>query len=438
MKFQLTACESPFIICNEPAVDTLRFGNNSWSTADRFKSVIYHKKEYVVGCGKCNICKHERAERKRNKWHQRLAGMIKEFQSEGVCTWNRGKPRRAKGRVFFMTLTVSNSRYPGAVTWDGSRIPNYLIKRLNRSVEFRRESYTSLKLWLQKILKNANLGRKNIKYVFFPEWGSKPDGTNRLHLHVFWFVHGHEGPEFCRWFLNEWRALTLTTEGNYRAVTDDWVAAFYASKYASKVPAMHRVMSSQFNWVEYEKKFTLDYHGLLSEFEDAETESGYKKWVVKGGARYWLAIVEEVDVGVLENPEKDLGVALSEYMEGLSVIGAMVLDSPAESIFKGGYIRCVGKNDYTLKRTMQNTQPLLRGQSLLIIPQSPTWVSCVQRSRVLAVINQVYPLPQKILEEVYDLFTPSLCGLALLYKVSAAIMKRYRTRFTPSTVPHQI
>lgn len=432
MIFSITACESPLLIRHDPVEREGR----KWGKNEAL-GILFDKKEYLVGCGHCSICEKERLERKRSKWLSRLIGMLREFKDDGCVTFNRGKHKRLKGSTYFMTLTVSNRKYPGCETKDQSRLPNYIIKRLNRSLDFRRESYFVLKVWLQRLLKNCNYQRDGVKYVLFPEWGTDTKGTNRLHVHCFFFIDSRvHGGDWCREFLRKWRELTLTTEGEFRAVADDITAAFYASKYATKVPANHRVMSSQFNWAEYEKKFILDTHGLPCDILDAESESGYYKWQFGGGDKQWRVVEENVPVEVLANKGLTLPEALRAYMDGLSVKGALVLDKPTHSIYKGGYVRCVVKDDYTLRETLASTPALPAGCSRMTLP---CYLSLERGrlTRVLEGIKQRFQLPIRTLVVVLGSFPPSLCVPALLYKVFAQVSKRSRTRSIRFTPLHQ-
>ena len=454
MILTLSACPTPYTIVNDPASqkrsrpeDLADF--ERWRLEDKYNPAkigsppdvmraIFDRKEYVVGCGKCNICLHERLERKQNKWCSRLIGMINEYREHGVQLWNRGKLKVLRGSVFFMSLTVSNRKYPACETRDGSRLPNHTIKRLNKSYAFRAESYEVLKSWVQTMLKNTNYNRRDVRYVLFPEWGTDPKGTNRLHLHAFLFVPGDsaDGGDWCRGFLSDWRKMTNTTEGEFRVVEDSVMASVYASKYSTKIPGRHRVMASQMNWLEYERKFSLDKHGLPCEFVEGFTESGYRKWIIEGGSKKWHVVKETVPVDVLSNVGLTLQEALRAYMEGLSVVGSLVLAKPDFSIFLGGYIRCEEKDDYTLRETLANIPQLPAGCSLLVLPHLTT-ESRGRRLVVLEDINQQFQLPPAIQEVLYASFPPLLCAPALLFKVFAQVSKRYRTKSTQFIPPLQ-
>ena len=176
---------------------------------------------YAVGCGRCEICEKERIERTNDKWFNRLTGMIAWFREHGFFTFGKGGEKHyPRGEVFFMTLTVSNKRYPGA-SWLRRRLSNTQVYNLNKDYRFRRRSIREVKYWFHNMMHDIRQYRDNpIPYVVFPEFGSK---TRRVHLHVFFFVPGDPGEAFVtlRNLLAYWQHHTLTDQGDIRLIEDN-------------------------------------------------------------------------------------------------------------------------------------------------------------------------------------------------------------------------
>ena len=174
---------------------------------------------YAVGCGKCEICEKERIERKNNKWFNRLTGMISWFREHGFSTFRKGGEKHyPRGEVFFMTLTVSNKRYPGA-SWLKRRLSNTEVYNLNKDYRFRKRSLREVRHWFHQMMHDVYGNRERpMPYVVFPEFGSK--NTRRVHLHVFFFVPGDPGEAFValRNLLAYWQHHTLTDQGDIRLI----------------------------------------------------------------------------------------------------------------------------------------------------------------------------------------------------------------------------
>ena len=172
---------------------------------------------YAVGCGKCEICEKARIERK-----NRLTGMISWFRQHGFSTFSKGGEKHyPRGEVFFMTLTVSNKRYPGA-SWLKRRLSNTEIRKLNHNPRFRQRSLREVKHWFHRLMHDTRGHREMpMPYVVFPEFGSK--NTRRVHLHVFFFVPGYPGLAFValRNLLSYWQHHTLTDQGDIRLIEDN-------------------------------------------------------------------------------------------------------------------------------------------------------------------------------------------------------------------------
>ena len=231
----------------------------------------YVAKSYLVGCGRCGTCERVKSEKKPKKWASRLAGMVEEFRENGLEVWRSSRKKVVeKGDVFFVTVTTANECYPGASMFSGGRLKNSTVRSLNANPKFRARSYRHLRRILQRIRRSMHWERKGIQYAFFPEWGS-PTETRRVHFHGFLFVPQKEFG-FHREFISRWRSETQTTQASSQQIGDARKAAAYVSKYAAKDATHFRVLASQSNWLDYEQKFKLQYHGF-----DIQEVEGYTK-----------------------------------------------------------------------------------------------------------------------------------------------------------------
>lgn len=445
--FRITECENPVTIL--PKSRRLVPGQTlRWVTKDgvpypirrrggyQSKASLYQKGEekcYLVGCGKCQICDDERVNSKKAKWIRRLVGMIQQFGDYGIETWNRGKVKRIPpGDVFFMTLTVSNDVYPGAA-W--IRLSDTDVKYLNGIPAFRERSYRECKRLFQQLTHNLRAYR-GVKYVVFVEWGLQ--NTNRIHFHVFFFVPGsvQDGSDWCHSFLDCWREYTCTTQGEFRVIDSAGMAAAYAAKYANKVLGNHRLMSSQFNWSDYESKFACDMHGLDVSSYVVRTISGYRKMSYKGGSEKWRVVQEKYPLSLVTEGAglEGLKEQLYKYKEGLSVEGVLELDRPG-FVYKGGRV-CDLNDDNILREIFKSPRSLAPGCYLKLVPCSRHRLQKL-RAKALEVINRFSALPKPIMVVLYELFNVSVYGLDLLYRVCVAVSNSLRKRFTASTPPVQ-
>ena len=407
------------------------------------------RSKFKVGCGKCSICKTERGLMRRAKWCRRLMGGIDYFQRKGFGIWNRGNIRYMQpGRVYFMSLTVRDNKYPGLSYLGDKPIDENLITRLNvTSKAFRNRSYRNLRSWFQQACKNLNLAnRHSIRHVCFVEWGSK--STHRIHLHCFWFVSGDHvrGGEFCHSFLRHWRNLSNTLEGDFSFIESGPMAASYVTTYASKVMSDYRIMSSQFNWDDLDKLFRLEWLEMPIWAETVKTPAGHTKTVWTGGVERWRVYVEGVPLANVGGKSgldasnvtsKEIVQALYEYRDNLLELGVLNVAEPKESPYKGGFT-CWENPDSISTKDLQTFQESLLGVSqrrVLFLPITP---SSKPRRTVLEDISRIWiQLPRKIREAVVDLFPRSLFGVALQFRVLGLIKNFYRGRRTVSTDPLQ-
>jgi hypothetical protein len=381
--------------------------------------------EYLVGCRKCEECEREKQQAKVAKWSGRIASMIEYFRQNDLTFWRKGEPDvYPKGETFFITLTFHNHRYPGAA-W--CNLSDSQLRQLNRDPRFRARSAREGRRVFQAVVHDTNYRFRGTKYVLFTEWGKI--NTQRLHFHVFFFCSGEAsvGAEWCRDFLSEWQRTTATDQGDIRLVEDAAMAAIYAAKYASKQSVGIRIMSSQFNWLDYDVHFLLDSHNLDVVKFIKLTEAGYEKVSYKGGVRRWRVLKESLpisSIGDAENPVE----ALCLYRDGLSVAGDLVSSKPTYKPL-GGFFRCEDFQGSTLSKDLTTTHELPAGCSLKLVPSLP---------RQKPHINPYYQqLPSQISEVVSDLCISWGFGQALLCKVFVQLLRWYHNRSTLFTAQPQ-
>ena len=447
MDIRITKCKTPILVEPHGWKDPLREAlttprtKRDWKRNQRIEARRKRKKAearilcakggetncYFVGCGKCEICNQECAERKQNKWFTRLTGMIKEFRKSGFSVTRKGVEKNfMRGEVFFMTFTFSNENYPGA-SWC-KRLSRKQITQLNMNPRFRKRCLREGRRMFHEMLHDSKY-RQSVPYTMFTEFGT--NFTRRLHLHAFFFVSGsnpREGWNKCSVLLDYWREKTKTTQGMIKIVEDDYMAANYITKYVLKTgAAQHRTMTSQFNWAKYEKKFALDRHGLDFQVKKGRTEAGYDSWDVTGGDNKWLVLEETVPLDVISEGD-DVLVGLERYMDGLLERGSLVLPNLTHKPFGGiGVLQCVAKDVNILKRALVTTHELPAGCSLRTVPFSRRRLPPQAEHPVTRALSR---LPRAIQAVLLDRYMSLGFGQDLLCKVSARVWKWYRTKFT--------
>lgn len=190
----------------------------------------FPRQAWVVGCYRCSVCEQEKAERKRNKWRNRLSCMID--------WWSQHE-----GSVVFKTLTCHDLDYPD-----------------NEEV---------LRGWLRNLFKLLRWHKFEFKYWAVVERGSK---TDRLHAHVLFFLT--KGQKFG--IINDvmdvyWQKHHKAYITHHRPVSSGAMGANYAAKYSAKAVGL-RVMSSQFGWAAFMKERRREWFGI--------PEGGVKRWLL--------------------------------------------------------------------------------------------------------------------------------------------------------------
>ncbi len=81
----------------QPGEMVTKKGRKSWHDRtfmhQAFKPRIpedFELKHFDVGCGKCEVCEQEGAERLCNTWVRRVSGMIPHFKKHGLVKWYIG------------------------------------------------------------------------------------------------------------------------------------------------------------------------------------------------------------------------------------------------------------------------------------------------------------------------------------------------------------
>ena len=385
---------------------------------------------YAVGCGRCETCSQERQKKQQNRWFYRLSGMIQEFKQSGFSVWRKGVEKYfLSGQVYFLTFTFSNQRYPGA-SWC-KRLSNQDISRLNKDYRFRSRSLREARLRFHKMLHNSKYNDIGYPYVVFQEFGVQ--NTRRVHLHAFFFAPGSTSvtKPVVYGMMDWWRKNTLTDQGDVQLITDDYMAANYITKYVLKTGAFqHRIMSSQFNWSNYEYKFRLDSHGLPVKLKKSKTASGYDIYELAGGSKKWHVLEEKLPLSVISESE-DCLQGLQSYLDGLSEKG--VLELPNLTVKPLGGIGCVEKCDNILNKALATTHGLGVGCSLRLVPHSRRRLQVQEARRV---INRLSRLPRIIERVLLEACTRLGLGQELLCRVSDRVWSWYRMRCMVLEAPH--
>ena len=201
----------------------------------------YRKPVIRVGCGKCDICKNERLERKQLMWVQRLSAMTEEYDV------NRGH------MIQWHVVTMSPEDYVPLKQFRGQ------VKRMLKalSLEMKRSHGVTFKY---VITYEGSFDEKN-------RYGNVGSDT-RLHGNIILFIDSDD-PEvyraiesYCKdyWYSHNYR---VHPEHGYKVsrVFNSGVGC-YISKYISKESQTTRIMSSQFGWKKFMEAYRLKWLGI--------------------------------------------------------------------------------------------------------------------------------------------------------------------------------